>query len=280
MCSGAHTVNPSSWANGAVAVVEAEQLTGAYVNHVELDNFRAERPDRQPSVSYASSFEDLPNEMMLRDAPDTLAVRRYWSNARDTESYFTNGTAVLIPEEVHKGFTWLNPNVDFQNPVHVSAPQNDAVIEFSVHVADLGDGILKIAWLPENVPYELYSSYAGVGLYAEIKYESDHQTLGFDAIRQWGTGDQSRDWVGWAHYITYVPDRAVSFQVSTNACRIYYGTNLLVNTPHNMNIATSFPNGLFPHVEFSNTDNTDSETIQIQQINIGPLDAFCSPEVE
>ncbi len=69
--SGAHGLDLSTWANGAVGIVEADNLfSGTPQTFVELDTIRAWRPDAAWSGLFEDDFSTHSNGLLLLAAPD------------------------------------------------------------------------------------------------------------------------------------------------------------------------------------------------------------------
>ena len=69
----------------------------------------------------------------------------------------------------------------------------------------------------------------------------------------------------------------ISFQISTNQCRVYYGSDELYTYTHGINIEANFPDGLYPHIEFENVWNHNDLIVTIDSIKCEQLDDFYVP---
>lgn len=130
--------------------------------------------------------------------------------------------------------------------------------------------------MPKYFPAELYSEYNGPVIYTEIKYQTNG-LLVFDLMRQWGAFDNTRQWVAWANDVTYVPGQVVTFQVGSSTARVYYGTNLLINSAHGTNAAQVYADGAFPHLEFQNEDYTTNAIVTVESVEVNHLSDFTVP---
>ena len=64
--SVAHSLELDTWPNGAVCIVEAEDLASGDTVYVEMDHLRAERPDTTRDTYFAEGFAGYPAGIMLR----------------------------------------------------------------------------------------------------------------------------------------------------------------------------------------------------------------------
>ena len=70
----------------------------------------------------------------------------------------------------------------------------------------------------------------------------------------------------------------VSFQVSTNWCQVYYGTNLLIDQAHNLTDAgTVYNQGVYPHFELQNGFSVSNVTGYIGDVLCRQRSGFGPP---
>jgi hypothetical protein len=255
--------------------VEADEPTVGRTWYAELDDLRGERPSAATDSLFDEAFSAYPAGIELVAEPEYASMRDYWAPSRKTKSFTTNETCTWIPEEKAKGGSWYNSRRTYQNDVRVAATSTN-VAEIQVAYSNFTAGICKIAFMPEHFPAEFFTEYDGPVIYAEIKYQTNG-LLVFDLVRQWGAYDATRQWVAWSNNVAYVPGQVVSFQVGSTSARIYYGTNLLINSLHGTNAAQVYAQGAFPHLEFQNQDNTTNAIVTIDSVKVRHLSGFTPP---
>ncbi len=272
----AHGLDLSLWTDGAIAVVEAENI--ANTTYVELDNFRIEGPTQSFSDYYANYFSGIPDLMMIRALPDTIAIKDTWNGDLFTASYVTNDALVLLPEPWDGGASWLAPCQDYYNLMRMELSGSN-VCELAVKVDDFSttNFYMKVCFLPEHVPGKLYRNYAAQFPYVDISVVASGSNaghLGFDLNKPNGLGNPI--WLTGNEDYSFNPGTTISFQISTNQCRVYYGTVELFTYTHNLDIAQCFPDGLYPHVELEIRSGSDL-TATIDSIKCEQLDDFYVP---
>ena len=247
--AGQHGVNISTWSDGGVCMVEAEDVDGN-TQFAYLDNFKAWRPDASPVQSYEGSFTNAPDGMMLRAWMGDVAVYRIWSTARDTSTYVTNGRVMLIPDDDSDDATWLNARKDFQNELRLDVATS-GVAEVRVALRDFTQGYAKIGLLPEYYSGFLFSDWNSTALYLEMTRSGGN--INFRAYRTSGIGIL-RTPLADSTSTPYDNLSDVVVQVNSNMFKAYYGTNVMVNASHGItNYSAVYPHGLHTHIEFQSS---------------------------
>ena len=117
--------------NGAVAVISTKKSSGTY-DYVILDNATVMRGDADTIQSYVNTFDDLPDHMNLRSAPETLSVYRDWQSLWDVTSKAQDGAVVLIPgTSIYNGL-WLDCFENYQNPVRLDSIVDGGVASLQI----------------------------------------------------------------------------------------------------------------------------------------------------
>jgi hypothetical protein len=242
--SASHTnLALDTWPNGAVALVEAAQIVNGTAQYMELDNLKAWRDTASTDATFANDFGSYVSGITLLSEPEYLTTQEYWAPSRKTESYATNAAAFWIAKEWAYGGTWMSPRRDYQDDVRLLASATN-VVEARSAYSNLTQGVAKIVLLPESLTGEVYNDYAGPSLYVE--FERQGGNVSFAAYRGYGWREERQKLQ--TNNPVYVEGELVSVQASTNSLRVYYGTDLVIDTPHSMtNFLAVYSNGAFPH---------------------------------
>ena len=272
-----HGFDFTNWMDGGIAIIEAADISGNTA-YAELDNFRVEGPDPTVDTYYANAFENIPDEMMLRALPDNMSAYHYWSSSMFTASYITNDALVIIAEQWQNGMTWLAPYRNYQNGLRMELSGSN-VCELAMQVEDISNTnfYMKMCFLPEYIPGKLYQDYSAVFPYLEITIRYTEPGTGKLAFDMYNHTDMSAaSWLTYnvTHY--FDPGATISYQLSTNRCCAYYGTNLLFNVEHTLDLDACYPDGFYPHIELENRQGTNV-TATINAISCEQLNAFCVP---
>lgn len=130
----------------------------------------------------------------------------------------------------------------------------------------------------------MYNQYDGEALYLEIKNRHNNDgghagNLVFDLYHHKGTSGQ-REWLGYNDEEPFVEGQAVTLQMGTNCCRIWYGTNVIENWDdggsalwvHGItNPLTVYQHGVFPQIEIQNRNQSTNVTARISDISCARL---------
>jgi hypothetical protein len=260
-----------SWADGAVCAVEAENNGG--VDYVELDNFKAWRPDASTDVSYTETFSNAPNGMTVLSSPERTTMQGYYAASRQTESYITNSKTFWFPKEQAYGATWMSPRRDYQNDVRLDLSGTN-VVEVRADWDGFASGWGKVCLLPEFFTGNVYNEYTSPALYVEL--ERTGSNIKFTGFRHMGI-DNNRFGL-WTNTVPYVAGQSVSLQVSTNAMSVYYGSTVVIpNVAHGLNISQVYSGGAFPHMEFQNYSSPTVNSVLIDNVVCRKLAAFEAP---
>jgi len=278
--TGAHGLNLDSWADGAVFVVEAEQVITNTTQFADLDNIRAERPGAAKGLTFSDDFSSYATGIVARAEPELLALRR-WTNAAAGDSIMTNSALIWIPQSVTNGGSWYGPKRDYHNDVSLDlSGETVAEVQVAYDAFSSSNFHAKIAVMPEYFTGEISNQYVGAALYLEMAYrlppETNAGNLAFGVWRHTGPG--TREGVALNDSLVFVPGQVVSFQVSTNWCEVYYGTNLLVSQEHGLTNATVlYADGLYPHLEIKNRGASVNLTAQVGDILCRQRSSFGVP---
>ncbi len=279
--SGAHGLNLGSWPNGAVCVVEAEDPTASRTWYLEMDNFRAWRPSASMDDVFTEDFSTYPDGMAIRAEPEYGNIRRWTSNY--AESYATNGSLYWIPQKVSEGGSWYSPRRDYQKELRLALNATN-VVEFQVAYSAFSNGIARVSMLPESFPGQIYDQYAGTALYLQMTNNSVGGIV-FEMYKHSGPSG-NRTLQGRNEQLAYLNGQMITFQVSTNACRIWYGTNVVVNQNdanttnwlHGItNALDLYTEGAYPHFEFLNQANQNNAAVQMDELLIRLRNGFSAP---
>ena len=278
--TGAHGLDLAAWPNGAVAAVEVERMSGSVVTNVVMDNFKAWRETARVGIGATNTFAAYPDGITLLSEPEQLTVREYYANSWKSESFVTNGEALWIPEESANGGSWLNPRVDYQNDVRLNTPVTN-VVELRVAYSQFRSTnfYAKISFMPEFFPGELYWVSGTTLPYLQVQYQDTGAHAGnllFDIWRHTGPGTET--WVFFNDEHAFVPGQVISYQLSTNMCRVYYGTNMLINYAHGVNITNAYRVGTFPHLEFQNKGTSTNVAAWVGSVSCRQLPTWTPPE--
>jgi hypothetical protein len=264
----AHGLDVNAWRDGAVCVVEAEDICGD-TEYAYLDNFKAWYTDITPVTYYDGTYTNAPDGMTLLSWMSDVAVPTNNSNARDTLSYVTNHMVRLIPKDGGGESVWLNPRKDFQNDLRLDASGGD-VAEVRISLHDFTQGTVKIGLMPEYFYGRLYDDWDGVALYLEAW--RDGNNIKFRAYRSYGLSG-SRDPLNDNEVVqTYDVNKDITVQVSSTILRAYYGTgaSAIINESHGITDYTEvYPRGLHPHIEFQTVPSqgyVDLEYLRCQML--------------
>ena len=263
----------------AVAAVEAERMSGSSVTNVVMDNFKAWRETARVGIGVTNTFTAYPDGITLLSEPEQLTVRECYANSWKSESFVTNGEALWIPEESVNGGSWFNPRLDYQNDVRLRTPVTNVVeLKVKYDLFRSTNFYAKICFMPEFFPGELYSVSSATLPYLQVQYRdagAHAGNLAFDIYRHTAPGTDV--WVTVNESFAFVPGQVISYQLSTNMCRVYYGTNVLINYAHGVNITNTYRVGAFPHLEFQNEDTTTNAVLNIDSVKARSLSGFTTP---
>lgn len=279
--TGSHGLDFDTWPDGAVGVVEAEDPTGSRTWYVEMDNFKAWRPDAAKDELFAEDFSQYPDGIAIRAEPEYGNIRRWTVNY--AESFVTNGSLHWIPERVSEGGSWYNPRRNYHNDARFSLGESD-VVEVQTAYSAFSNGVARTGIIPECFPGDLYYQYKAPALYLQTSNNLQGQAI-FELYRHHGPwGD--RVLIGRNTQYAYVDGQTITLQVSTNACRIWYGTNVVVNQSdgngtiwlHGVtNAVQIYADGVFPHLEFLNQANQNNAAVRLDKLVLRQRAEFISP---
>ncbi|MBN1268908.1 MAG: cellulase family glycosylhydrolase [Kiritimatiellae bacterium] len=273
-----HGLNLEDWPYGAAGVVEAARAGGGTAEYAELDDFRAWRDDAYMDSAFVEAFTNYPAGVEVRAETEYLSVEDYWAPSRKTGSFVTNDAMFWIPKECaigQKYGTWMSLRRDYQNPVRLSLTATNVVeVRASYSSFTATGGIAKICIMPEPLPTEIYNEYEGQAVYLEL--ERPTNALKFLVRRHEGTSARQDLQT---NYVSFVPGRPVSLQVSTNLLKVYYGSSLVISTNHGLTtITNTYANGAHPHYEVQNNWNTTNDYVLIGGLVCRPLADFTPAE--
>ena len=271
--TGAHGLALSDWPNGAVCMLEAQDVATGSTWFAEFDNLKALRPGAEYDTEFVDDFTNYPAGFPVRSATKSWSLLRGWAKSRNADTYMTNGSVLWLPKEFQSGGTWLNPRRGYQQDIRLNLTATN-VIELQASLNGFSTGVMKLAFMPEAFPEELYWRYQGPVIYTEIKWNGSK--LVFDLVRQWQVGD-TRHWVAASNNVTYVPGETVTFQLGQSSARIYYGDSLLVGKSHGTNAVTVYANGAYPHLEFQNQGSSTNATLLLDKVRARTRSAFGIP---
>ena len=87
---------------------------------LNLDNFRAWRPDAGCVNDYEDALTNYPAGIHVLAETENLSIRT-WDYTNDwNNSFVTNSTIYTIPEQKTNGWTCMNLRRDYQNDVQVN----------------------------------------------------------------------------------------------------------------------------------------------------------------
>ena len=271
--TGSHGLSISDWPDGGVCAVEVSEVTSGSVGFVDMDNFKGWRPQPLTATTYEGSFTNAPSGMMLRAMPDDVELLRYWSTARNTETYVATGQVVWIPDASTYGSTWLNARRDFQNDCYFSA--TSGVVEIQTALHSFTQGWAKIAFLPEYFAGDLYNNWQSQALYLQL--ERTNNNVLCTAYRQWAAFAGGRIPVGTTTTNLYSDDQVITLQVSATWLSAYYGSTLIVNTNHGLaDFNAAYPGGVVPHLEFQ-SQNTANGAVLLNFVRCRTRESFGDP---
>jgi len=193
----------------------------------------------------------------------------------------TNSALIWIPQSVTNGGSWYGPKRDYHNDVSLDlSGETVAEVQVAYDAFSSSNFHAKIAVMPEYFTGEISNQYVGAALYLEMAYrlppETNAGNLAFGVWRHTGPG--TREGVALNDSLVFVPGQVVSFQVSTNWCEVYYGTNLLVSQEHGLTNATVlYADGLYPHLEIKNRGASVNLTAQVGDILCRQRSSFGVP---
>jgi hypothetical protein len=264
----------NTWVDGAVCAVEAENNGG--VDYVDMDNFKAWRPDAAADQDFSAVFTNSPNGMTVLSEPEKVTMLNYWAPSRYSESYITNGSVIWFPKEEAGGSSWISPRRDYQNDVRLPLTTAN-VVEVSSIWRNFASGYGKICLLPELLTGKIFDDYTTNALYVQL--ERSGTNILFTPYRHFGPGEPGRSnicptvtnayWDGWT----------ISLQVSANTLQVYYGTNQMLSASHGLtNALQVFANGAFPHMEIQNYSSPTINSILIDSVGCRSLSEFGGAE--
>ena len=238
--TGAHGLDLSGWERGAVGFIEVEDLVaGGSDEGLAIDSIRGIRPEAV-TRSFDESFSDYPTFANFREHPQK------WRQS-DDQSFANSGQWLWKPANSNGATSWLDPRWDYFDParIELSAVAEARAVFRNFHD---WDAVARLAFTAEPPGGEL-DAFSGPALWLELSRNGPvGGRMWFRLFRQDEGG--SRAVLGENNALGYVDGGAVSFEVSANAANAYYGSNLLFHVLHGMPSAESFPDGLYPHLEF------------------------------
>jgi len=243
--SGGHGLNLDDWVNGAVGVLELEDaMPGGDSEYILLNEIKAQRLDADTSRVFHETFETYPQSANFTENT------QYWTQSDDA-SFVSGGQWLWKPNNWHGAQSWLNPRWDYHDPVRLDIASGwVADVRAEYRGFNDWDAIAKICLVPESFTGTIYGEYAGPALYLEISRNGANPgNMWFRLFRHNGVGGD-RSLVTENNGRPYVDGRVVSLQVSTNNAAVYYGSDLLFNTAHGVDVAEVFADGAIPHLEF------------------------------
>ena len=182
----------------------------------------------------------------------------------------TNNSLFWIPQTATNGGSWYNPRRDYHNDTRLDLLTEGVVdIQVAYDVFSSSNFFAKVGLTPEYVPNEIRDTLASTALYVEVTYrlagETNAGNLAFTAWQHTGPG--ARTGLATNDSMSFVPGQIVSFQMSTNWCQVYYGTNLLISQTHGIgNIAGLYAHGAYPHLELQNRGASTNVTANIGEV--------------
>jgi len=277
---GTHGLDLAAWPNGAVAAVEAERMSGSSVTNAVMDNFKAWRETARVGVGVTNTFTAYPDGITLLTEPEQLTIRECYAKSWKSESFVTNGEALWIPEETTYGGSWFNPRLDYQNDVRLNVPVTN-ILELRVTYEQFRSTnfLAKICFMPEFFPGEYYWLSSATFPCLQVKYRETGAHAGNLAFDIWRhTAPGTDEWVYVNDSYAFTPGQVISYQLSTNTCRVYYGTNLLISYPHGVNITNTYRVGSFPHLEFQNKAESTNVAAWVGSVSCRQLPTWTVPE--
>jgi hypothetical protein len=285
--TGSHGLDLGTWPDGAVGVVEAEDPTGSRTWYVEMDNFKAWRPDAKKGQAFVEDFSAYPDGIAALAEPEFATLRR-WSTATEQNGYVTNNALRWIPQTISSGGSWYNPRHDYHNDVRLNLTATN-VVEIQVAYSAFSNGIAKIAFMPEFFNGEIYDQHVGDAVYLQLKIRPPGHVaegnLAFDVYTHHGP-EGNRTWHGYNEQFPYVDGQTVTIQMAEDICRIWYGASVIVNQQHGnapnwthsvTNAADRYAKGVYPHLEFQNESGTTSAALLLDAVLTRQLPDFTSP---
>ena len=262
----------STWAEGAVCLVEAENNGG--VDFVELDNFKAWRLDATSDQEFSVNLTGSPNGMTILSEPEHMTMPTYWAPSRKSESYITNGSALLFPEEKGNGSSWLSPRRDYQNDVRIDL-STTSVVEVRAAWSDFTSGWGKMCLVSELFPGTIYSYYTTNALYVQIERTNANDII-ITGYRHMGV-DGNRQPLQ-STVVAYQNGQLISMQVDNTTMQVFYGTTQVINTPHGLTNAYQFyANGAYPHLEIQNYPSVTNASVLVDSVVCRRLATFEVP---
>jgi hypothetical protein len=278
--SGTHGLGVDAWPDGAVYVVEAEQVVTNTTQFADLDNIKAERPNASKGTTFSDDFTNYATGIVARAETDKTTLRR-WSTAASADSIMTNNSLFWIPQTATNGGSWYNPRRDYHNDTRLDLSTDGAVeIQVAYDAFSSSNFFAKVGLTPEYVPSELRDTLASTALYVEVSYRLAGETnAGNLAFTVWQhPGPDARIGVATNDSVAFLPGQIVSFQMSTNWCQVYYGTNLLISQAHGIaNVAGLYAHGAYPHIELQNRGTSTNVTASIGEVLCRQRSGFGAP---
>ena len=266
--SGPHYLSLDRWPNGAVCVVEVQDLSGN-ASYMDIDNLTAARPNAAFTTNFVDTMNQNPTNI------NVVAVPEYWSveNNSQVNEKTEAGAIRWTPRWWNYGGMWANPRCNYQNPLRIDV-SGSHVAEIRSTLKDYNGGILKMGFAREFLPAEIWGNYNGPAFYLDIEYNGG--SLIFNIWRHSGTDGGDHTWLAYASR-TFDSNKAVSFQVSATQCSAYYGTEQVISPiNHNGNI-NQFVQGLCAHMEFQNSSSTTYKKLLIDDLVCRQLNGFSAP---
>ncbi len=272
--SDVHGLDINSWSDGAVAVVEAQDVAGN-TQFAYLDNMRAWRDGVAPVQTYEGSFTNAPDGMMVRSWMGDAAVYLNWSLSRDTATYVANNRVMMVPADGGGNSTWLNARRDFQNDLRLDV-STGGVAEVRASIRDFTGGYAKIGLLPEYYSGFLYNDWDGTTLYLEMSRSGGN--ISFTVYRTSGVEGARAELPG-AVSVSYDNTKDVVLQISSNKVYVYYGsTPVIANADLGVDgFPALYIDGLHPHLEYQSGAAQPQGSIMLNALKCRMLGAFAAP---
>jgi hypothetical protein len=168
----------------------------------------------------------------------------------------------------------MNPRRDYQNGARYALGATN-VVEVRAAYSDFTEGIAKICIMPDELPEEIYNKFVGQALYVEcVRNGAD---IEFIAYRHDGVNG-NRDARGGSTN-TYVASRSISLQADANTMKVYYGSELVIDTAHALtNFVVVYENGAYPHYEFQNDQSSTHAYQFFEEAVCRVLPDFLAPQ--